>query len=85
MFEYKICYHVALAVNAIFYEMQDFALVDLLLKLVSPALISFNIQIEKLLNITYSMVFNINNHYFVSNLSYGNKNIFTFLLGPEIL
>ena len=46
MFGYKICHHVALRVNVI-YEMHYFTLINLLLKLVSPASILFNIQIEK--------------------------------------
>ena len=41
MFEYKICYHVALRANAIFYEIQDFTLIDLLLKLANRASIFF--------------------------------------------
>ena len=52
------------------YEVQDFTLVDLLLKLASPESILFNIQIEKLLRIIFSMVININYHHFVSSLPY---------------
>ena len=40
-----VCYYVALKAIAIFYAIQDFTLIALLLKLASPALILFNIQI----------------------------------------
>ena len=40
-------YHVALRVNRIFREIQDFTLIDLILKLASPSSIIYNIQIEK--------------------------------------
>ena len=43
--EYKICYHVVLKANAIFYKIQDFTFIALLLKLASPASIYFLIFI----------------------------------------
>ena len=70
MFQYKICYSVALRAKAIFYEIQNFTLFDILLKLVSPASILLNIEIEKLFKIIASTVFNLNHQHFVSRLNY---------------
>ena len=69
-------YHVALRVNAIIYEIQDFTLIDLLLKLANPASTFLNIQIEKLIKIILSIVFNFNHHHFVSSLSYAKHKYF---------
>ena len=49
VFEYKICYHVALRANATFCHIattQNFTLIDLLLNLPSPTSIFFTIQIK---------------------------------------
>ena len=73
VFEYKICYHVVLRTNAIFYKIQDFTLTDLLLKSASPVSIFFNIRIEKQLKIIFSIVFNFNHQHFVSSLSYAKQ------------
>ena len=84
VFEYKICYHEALRANTIFYEIQDFTLIDLLQKLASPASIFSNIQIETLFIIAllwYSMLI-------ISILSQAchmqNTNILTFFLVTKI-
>ena len=79
MFEYEICHHVALRANAIFYEIQNFTLVDLFLKLASPASI-FNIQREKQFKIIFCMVVNLNHQHFVSSLSYAKKYKYVYIV-----
>ena len=68
MFEYKIWHHVSLR-ECNFNEIQEFTLINLLLKLKSPASIFFNIEIEKLFKIIFSMVINLNRQNFVYGLS----------------
>ena len=65
--------------KTIYYEIQNFTLLDLLLKLTSPALIFFIIKLEKLFIIIFSMLFNVN-HHFVFSLSYTKHKYFCIFL-----
>ena len=75
MFEYNICFQVALIRDNFFHEIHDFTLMDLLLKSRSPASIFFNIQIERLLTV-FSNVFNLDHQHFVSSLPYAKPTYF---------
>ena len=80
VFEYKICYHVALRADAILYETKYFTLIGLLLKLVNPALIYFNIQIKELLKIIFSIFLIISILSLACACPMLNRNIVTFFL-----
>ena len=66
----KYAIHVTLRANANVYEIQDITLINLLLKLASQASIFSNIQTEKLFQIIFSTVFNLDHQHFVSSLPY---------------
>ena len=66
--------------NSFSYEIQDFTLIDLLLKLARSVSIFFNIQIEKFFKIIFSMVLHPNYQHFVSCQSYTkHKYVYIFL------
>ena len=79
-----MCYNVSSRVNANFYEIKDFTLINILLKLASEVSIFFIIQIEKLFRIIFSMYSILS----ISILSLAcrmkNTNISTFFLGTQI-
>ena len=58
------------------FKIQGFTLINLLLKLRSSTFIYFNIQIEKLSKILFSMVFKLNHQQFFSSLSYAKFKYF---------
>ena len=77
LFEYEISYQVTyLRVNTISYEIQDFTLTNLLIKLTSPVSIFFNIQIERVLKTIFSMVLSLNRQNFFSSLPYAKHKYF---------